>query len=120
MTHRPTLEVERIEPENPKMVIYRLAGRLLGTKECYDFLNSLRDDVHAGRSAVVIDLEKVTRIASPGIGIIAACHTAVMNEKGSMALAGVQKEVRMPLELVCLWGLLKAYDTQEDAIAGLS
>ena len=120
MTHRPMLEVERIEPENAKVVIYRLAGRLLGTKECYDFLNSMRDDVHEGRSAVVVNLEKVTRIASPGIGIIAACHTAVTNEKGAMALVGVQKEVRMPLELVCLWGLLKAYDTEEAAIAALS
>ena len=120
MRQRKSLEVERVEPMDPKTTIFRLAGKLVGTQESYDFLDDLRDDVQKGRSHVVLNLDKVDRVTSPGIGIIAACYTSTKKVDGRLCLVAVPQPVRTLMELVCLWPCLEHYATEEEALAAFA
>jgi anti-anti-sigma factor len=116
MRQRKSLIVERVVPEGTKAIVFRLAGKLTGTKECYEFLEDVREDVRAGHLSIVLNVEKIDQVSSPGIGIIAACYTSTTNAGGSMAVVGAPQRVRTLLEVVCLWDLLAHYDTEEQAL----
>lgn len=119
MRKRPCIEVERVEHQDPKAVVYRLSGRLLGSTECYEFLEDVRDAVRSGCPRVILNLEKVNRAASAGIGILAACYTSVTNADGRMCVVAVPKSLRTLMKLVCLWDLLEKCDTEADAFEKL-
>ncbi len=116
MRERRVLEWETVETGSEDMVLFRLRGRLTGTKESYDFLEDVRDAVRDGRINVVINAEKLERVSSPGVGVIAACFTSVMNAKGSLALTQVSKQLQTLLEIVCLWDLLGHYASEDEAL----
>jgi len=114
MTHYKVLDYERVAQPEPEIVIYRLSGKMLGTKECYQFLENVRDDVHAGRARVMINLGKVERLSSAGVGILAACYTSVTNARGRVCLIDVPEAVRTLLKIVLLWDLLPHFATEEE------
>ncbi|MCK4303955.1 MAG: STAS domain-containing protein [Candidatus Eisenbacteria sp.] len=119
MHQRKSLVVERIAQEDSKAVIFRLAGKLTSTKECYDFLESVRDDVHGGCTRIVFNLEKIDQVSSPGIGIIAACYTSTTNAGGSITIVAAPQRVGTLLEVVRLWDLFAHYDTEDEALEAL-
>jgi anti-anti-sigma factor len=114
MREHPTLEFERIERPVLGGVIYRLQGKLIGTRECYELLESVRDDVHDGVTPVAIDLSAVERVTSPGIGILAACYTSLKRANGRLVLLATPPHVRSLLELVRLWPLVEHAETEQD------
>ncbi len=117
MARWKNLEIERIEHPDAKAVVFRLAGKLVGTKECYEFLEMVRDDVHVGNFHIILNLENIGRVSSPGIGIIAASYTSVTNAGGTLSVVGVPKPVRTLLELVCLWGMLVEHESETAGVA---
>jgi anti-anti-sigma factor len=113
------LEIERIEQGDPLVVVFRLKGRLIATKECLDFLEDVRKDVRRGHSRIVFNLEQIQQVSSTGIGIIAASYVSITNAGARMRVAGASETARKLLELVCLWPLLEHHDTEEEALAAL-
>ncbi len=116
MARWKNLEIERVEHPDAKAVVFRLAGKLVGTKECYEFLEMVRDDVHVGNFHIILNLENIGRVSSPGIGIIAATYTSVTNAGGTLSVVSVPKAVRTLLELVCLWGMLVEHESEEAGV----
>lgn len=114
MGERRILKIERIERPVHGGVLYRLSGKLIGTKEGYEFLETVRGDVQDGVRLVGLDLSRLERVTSPGIGIIAACYTSLMNAKGRLILVATPRPVRSLLELVCLWPCVEHVETEED------
>lgn len=112
-----SLDIDRVADEESRTVVYRLGGKLTGTKECYQLLETIRDDVHVGLFRVILDLADVKRVSSPGIGIIAAAYSSVTHAGGTLMAVAVPTEVRTLLEMVKLWPLLVEYETEEDALA---
>ncbi len=117
MARWKTLDIDRLADEESRAVVYRLGGKLTGTKECYDLLETIRDDVHVGLFRVILDLGDVKRVSSPGIGIIAASYSSVTHAGGTLMVVAVPPEVRKLLEIVKLWPLLVEYDTEAGALA---
>jgi anti-anti-sigma factor len=113
------LEVERIEHNDPKAVVYRLSGLLTDRKDCFDFLDNLRQDVRKGDSCLIINLEKTEHVTSAGVGIIAAAYTSVTNAGGRMCLVGASKRVHTLLELVGLLSVMNHYETESEACCGM-
>ena len=64
MTENNKLRIEHITSQDGKSVLYRLAGQMVVSKECYELLDTLRDDIRAGRARVVLNLENLERINS--------------------------------------------------------
>ena len=107
------LQYERIEAGSPRGIIYRLEGALTDSKESYDFLEALKGDAKGGRPSALVNLEKVERITSSGVGILCACFTSVLAAGGGLHLAGVSKRNRTLLQAVGLWGKLAVHDSEE-------
>ena len=112
------LEIERIQHEDPKAVVYRLEGVLTDTKDCFGLLEMLRKDVKGGGSRVVIHLGKIEHITSAGVGILAACYLSANNAKSRLSISGASQQARSILQIVKLWDILDHYETEEEALAG--
>ncbi|MBU1699413.1 MAG: STAS domain-containing protein [Candidatus Eisenbacteria bacterium] len=113
------LEVERIEHEDPEAVVYRLSGVLTDRKDCFDFLDTLRQDVRRGGSCLIINLEKCEHVTSAGVGILAASYTSVTNAGGRMCLVGASNRVLTLLKLVGLLSVMNHYTLELEAFNGM-
>ena len=111
-------EIERFEPESGGTTVYRLAGAFTDSKESYGLLDKVRADLEAGARRIVINLEKVPRITSGGIGILCACFTSLNNGEGSLALVGVDERNQALLNAVGLWDRLDHFATEAEAGLG--
>jgi anti-anti-sigma factor len=116
MKQHGNLTVERHQPPGTTTIVYRLGGKLIGTQECYEFLEAVRGDVHAGQSDVVFELAGLERITSPGIGVLAAIYTSISNAGGRMSVAAASPQVQDLLKLVCFWDLLEHFPTEAEAL----
>jgi anti-anti-sigma factor len=120
MRERPSLEVQRESHGDPAVVVFRLSGKMTGTHESYEFLEDVRTEIRSGVRAVLLNLEKVERMSSPGIGILAACYTSVTRAGSRMGIVAVPEHVAALLRIVCLWDMLPRYATEGEALAALS
>ncbi len=120
MRQRPSLEVKQERPDGLDAVIFRLVGKVTGTPECYEFLEEVRDAIHAGRRVILLDLERVDKMSSPGIGILAACYTSATHAGSRLGLVAVPEPVAALLRIVCLWDLLPRYATREEALTAMA
>ena len=117
MAPRKSLTVDRIPHSDSKAIVFRLTGKLTGTKECYTFLDDLREDVHDGNTCIILNLEKISHISSPGVGIVAACYTSVANVQGRLAIVAPPSRVKTLLKIVYLWDLLDHHANEDEALS---
>lgn len=120
MQDRPSLRVRREESGDTHALVFRLEGKVTGTPECYEFLEEVRDAVRAGCRTVILDLERVEKMSSPGIGILAACYTSATRAQGRLGLVAVPEPVAVMLRIVCLWDLLPRFASSREALAALT
>jgi len=76
MSKQPLISYERVEHEAPRVLVFRLSGKLHGSPRCFEFLEDVRDEVRDGRRSVVIDFAGLDMMNSTGVGIVAACYTS--------------------------------------------
>ena len=117
MTHRQDFGYERERHEESDALIFRLAGNFHGTPPCYEFLETVRDEILAGRRRVVINLAGLDKMNSTGIGLLAACYTSLKNVDGTLVLVGASDRFQAMLEVVCLWDMVEHHETENDALA---
>ena len=67
----------------------------------------------------VIDLGKVTRIDSAGVGELVAVNVAVKEKDGQLRLANFDGRVGKVLQMALVPQLIPTFDTQKEAIASL-
>jgi anti-anti-sigma factor len=108
------LEYERIVPENPRTVLYRLSGALTGSKACYAFLDAIRGDIAAGLTTVAINLNRVERINSSGVGILCTCFTTLRNADGRLIVIGVSERNQETLKAVGVWAVIDHFASEAD------
>ncbi len=118
MTENNKLRIEHITSQDGKSVLYRLAGQMVVSKECYELLDTLRDDIRAGRARVVLNLENLERINSTGVGIFASAFTATQRAEGSLVLVKVPDRIRRILEVAHLLSFLEISDSEEASFPG--
>ncbi len=117
MSKQPLISYERVEHEAPRVLVFRLSGKLHGSPRCFEFLEDVRDEVRDGRRSVVIDFAGLDMMNSTGVGIVAACYTSLKKAEGILAVSGVNDRIRTLFEIVCLWDLVRHHDTEDDAVA---
>jgi len=108
------LEWESIVPENPGVILLRLNGALSSSRESYALLDEIRDDLRSNFSKIVINMERVERMTSAGVGILCAAYTSITNSGGKMCLVGVSERNRTLLNLVGLWDQLLHFPGEAD------
>ncbi len=110
------LEWEHLKPENPDVMLFRVSGALIGSKECYEFLEDVRRDVKQHVKHVVVNLAGVERINSAGVGILCACHTSITNQGGRLYLVEVGERSQMLLKVVGLWDQITHFPAEKDVV----
>ena len=118
MTAWSQFEIERFEPEAEGTTVYRLTGPFTDSKESYGLLDKVRADVEAGARRVVLNLTKVPRITSGGIGIMCACFTSLNNAEKAFTLIGIDHRNQAMLKAVGLWDRLEHFETEAEAGLG--
>ena len=66
---------------------------------------------------VVVDLAKVDRINSQGIGVLVACLNALRDAGGDLKIAGANQNISGHLDLLKLYTVLESFPTSDDAVA---
>lgn len=69
-----------------------------------------------GEERVLLDLSTVQFIDSSGCGALISCLRQVKSQKGVLKVAGLQKPVRVILELVHMQNMLEMFDGPEKAL----
>ncbi len=92
-----------------------LKGKLLGTPECYDMLEEIRERIEDGMTQVIMDMREVTMISSTGAGVLAATLTAANQKDGKLVLVGLNERCRQVLEFMHLNEFAAFVDTVADA-----
>jgi anti-sigma B factor antagonist len=110
------LQVERVEHQHPAVQVVRLRGALMGTEECYAFLEEIQNEAREGPLRLVIDIHDVQHIDSTGIGILVSCYTSIVNRGGRLCLTGVAGRAEALLKIVRLFDVLERAETEEAAI----
>lgn len=72
-----------------------------------------------GARNIVLDLERVTRLDSSGVGELVAAHTSVTRGGGRLLLVGLSPRLATILQITHLMGVLETYDDAPAALAAL-
>lgn len=93
----------------------RIAGRVDGLTA--DTLQQVFSaEVGAGRHQLVADFREVDYTSSAGLRVLLGTVKEARSRGGDLRLAGPRPEVRNVLELSGFTGILKVFDTVEDAV----
>lgn len=114
MSRKPCLRLEQESDEARRAVVYSLRGKLIGSTECYAFLDDVREKIQDGFVNVILQLQNVDWFNSTGVGIIASIYTSTHNQGGKLIVVGTPERIQNLLVTVNLWQFVEACDTLAD------
>src|SRR5580704_420512 len=80
-------------------------------------LDQLRREVlEQSDSRVIVDLSRVTKIDSAGLGQLMGCYTHLVRNAGTMKIVNARPEVRRLLDMTGISMLLPHYHDEQDAV----
>lgn len=95
--------------------VWRLAGKMVGGNCCYDFLDTVRDNVVKGQINPILDLTGVAWANSTGVGVLASIYNSANDAGGALILVGATERVSAVLKVINLWPMVTHFDTLEEA-----
>ena len=120
MSTKPPFSAEMIHTDEPKVQIWRLSGKMMGGNCCYQFLDTVRENVDKGEIHPILDMKDVRFANSTGVGVLASIFTSSKDADGAMHLVGVNDRVQSVLKVINLWYVVSTHDSQEDALAKIA
>lgn len=106
------------DQSSPETVVVEIAGKVtIG----YDaqMRDAILDATEAGARNVLLNMQRVTKIDSSGIGELAAAHERIRNDGGRFLLVGLSDKLAGPLIYTNLIHVLEIYPNIEEALAAL-
>jgi anti-sigma B factor antagonist len=80
-------------------------------------LDELRREVlEQSDTRVIIDLSRVTRIDSAGLGQLMSCYSHLVRNQGSLKVVNATPEVKKVLDMTGITTLIPAFTDEQDAI----
>ena len=102
----------------PEAAIVECIGRVVYGDET-TLLRSEVKNLLRENPRVVLDFNQVRDIDSGGVGTLLAMLTSSVSAGGMLKLARINKKVHQTLSITRLLGVLRAYDTVEQAVAAM-
>ena len=99
----------------PGIIILELGGPLQMGVECKQLELALDQLLRDGQTRVVLDLSKVTKLDSGGLGKIVNCFSRLKTAGGTLCLAGTTGMIDGVLKLAHADQFLKCYPTAREA-----
>ena len=119
MSTKPPFSADILSDDHSSAQVWRLSGKMMGGTCCYDFLETVRDNIMKGQIHPILDLESVKFANSTGLGVLASIFTAAKDAGGGMLLVAVNDRVQSVLKVINLWYVVSAFDSVEEALAHL-
>jgi len=107
------------ETRDGRTWIYTLSGNFFGSPEGYAFQETVRQNIAAGARRVIIDLEKIDRIDSSGIGILMALMWSASQAGAGLVLAAVSPTVEKVLSVAMLLEHIEHAGSVDEALSKL-
>ncbi len=104
----------------PGIIILELTGPLQIGVECKQLELTFDQLLHDGNTRVVLDLSKLTKLDSAGLGKIVNCFSRMKTAGGALCLAGTTGMIDGVLKLTHADRFLKAYPTSREAAESFS
>jgi anti-sigma B factor antagonist len=95
----------------PGIIVLELSGPLQMGVECKQLELALDEILRANQTRVVLDLSRLTKLDSGGLGKIVNCFSRLKNAGGSLCLAGTTGMIDGLLKLSHADRFLKCYST---------
>jgi anti-anti-sigma factor len=104
----------------PGIMVLELTGPLQIGVECKQLELALDQLLRDGQTRVVLDLAKLTKLDSAGLGKLVNCFSRVKKEGGTLCLAGTSGMIEGVLKLAHADRFLKSYPTSREAAEKLA
>jgi anti-sigma B factor antagonist len=110
---QPTLQRRQIG--TVIMLDFALPAQITAGSPEFDELS--RSVLQRSDTKVLIDLSRVSRIDSAGLGLLMSCYSHVLHRQGNLKLLHPPKKVQNLLEITKMNSILEAYENERDALA---
>ena len=80
---------------------------------------AIDDALAAGARNVVMNMERVVKLDSSGIGELVAAHTSVTNRGGRFILVALSERLASVLQITQVLGVLESFDDMDSALKSL-
>ncbi len=104
----------------PGVIILELGGPLQMGVECKQLELALDELLRDGHTRVVLDLSKLTKLDSGGLGKIVNCFSRLKTAGGALCLAGTTGMIDGVMKLAHADQFLKSFPTAREAAESLS
>jgi anti-sigma B factor antagonist len=105
--------------ERDGVVVLDLSGDMYADEKG-ELLGEVESLGESGRLNLVINLSKVKRIASNGIGVLVAAQTRYARHGGALKISNANERVLSVLEMTRLKLLFDIYSTEDEAVTVLT
>lgn len=107
----------KIEPRiTEDVVLLPLEGKLMGGAETNFLSDQLQNFITKGYNKVVLDVERLKWINSPGIGALIKWLMILRQNGGDLRLTNAKDKVEQYLKITKLITVIKTFDCPQDAI----
>ncbi len=104
------------EKSHGEVIVLTISGKMMIDAKSTDLHKYIKDLIEKNQTNIVLDLGKVTWLASVGLGAILASFTSLRNAGGDLKLARSTRKIRSVLIFTQLIKVLADYDTVEEAV----
>ncbi|HMF57374.1 MAG TPA: STAS domain-containing protein [Pyrinomonadaceae bacterium] len=112
-----TKKLDLVEREKSGGVVIDVVGELTVASGTESLLEKVRSNVAAGRRTVVINLAKVTRVDSSGLGELVTCLVTATRHDGVVRLSNVPQQIRGLMKMTNILKAFELFDTEDAALA---
>jgi len=86
------------------------------THSAHELEHLRREVLEQSDSRVIIDLSRVTRIDSAGLGQLMSCYSHLIKNRGAMKMLNPAPEIRKLLDMTGLSTLIETYHDETEAV----
>ncbi len=98
------------------LAIIDIEDKLMTDEHISMLHNAAHEMMKEGCKNLIVDLSKIKRINSMGLGSLISLYTNVRNEEGEMKIGGLNEFVKNVLNITKLMEIFEAYPTKEEAV----
>jgi anti-sigma B factor antagonist len=71
-------------------------------------------------SRVIIDLSRVTKIDSAGLGQLMSCYSHLVRNQGALKVLNPRPEIKNLLDMTGISTLIESYQNEQEAVSSFS
>lgn len=98
-------------------IILDLDGQLILGDDLDDFRAKWTSAVSTGTKEIIIDLGRIRKIDSSGIGSLVRCHSSITAKGGKIRLVGANETIRQAFHITRLDRVFEFHQSLDDALA---